>query len=179
MVQAINQALRLHLEKHQDTVVIGEDLAFGGVFRCTSGLLKDFGSKRIINSPITEQGILGFSLGVCMAGGNVISEIQFADYLHPGFDQIMNEVTKYRYRSGSSTKMGSFVIRAPSGAVGHGGLYHSQSPESHYCIPGIRIVVPSNAYRAKGLLLAAIDNPDPTLIFEPKVLYRSNGRFST
>jgi 2-oxoisovalerate dehydrogenase E1 component beta subunit len=148
---------------------------FGGVFRCTKDLLELYGKDKITNCPITEQGIIGFSYGISLSGRKVIGEIQFADYLHPGFDQLINEVSKGRYRSGHGYSCESFVIRAPFGAVGHGGLYHSQSPENFYCIPGLRVLVPSSPYRAKGLILGALESFDPTLIFEPKILYRSIG----
>ena len=150
-------------------------MEFGGVFRCTKDLLEVYGKEKITNSPITEQGIIGFSYGLSLSERKVIAEIQFADYLHPGFDQLINEVSKGRYRSGRNYSCESFVIRAPFGAVGHGGVYHSQSPEGFYCIPGLRVLVPSSPYRAKGLILGSLESRDPTLIFEPKILYRSIG----
>ena len=122
----------------------------------------------------SEQGIAGFAIGYASTGGTAIAEIQFADYIFPAFDQIVNEAAKFRYRSGSEWDCGGLTIRCPSGAVGHGGLYHSQSPEAYFThTPGLRVVMPSGPYDAKGLLLASIRSKDPVIFFEPKTLYRS------
>ncbi|KAJ2845946.1 ATP-dependent RNA helicase mtr4, partial [Coemansia brasiliensis] len=174
MCQAINDALRIAMASNDTAVVFGEDVAFGGVFRCSVGLADDFGRERVFNTPLTEQGIAGFAIGMASMGHTAIAEIQFADYILPAFDQIANEAAKFRYRSGSEFNAGGVTIRAPSAAVGHGGHYHSQSPEALFAhIPGLKVVVPRSAVQAKGLLLSAIRDPNPTLVFEPKILYRS------
>lgn len=173
MYQAINQGLNITLGNDPRSVVFGEDVAFGGVFRCTMDLKQRFGADRVFNTPLCEQGIAGFGIGLANAGISAIAEIQFADYIFPAFDQLVNEAAKMRYRSGNMFDCGKLTIRAPCGAVGHGGLYHSQSPEAYFAhTPGLKIVVPRGAMHAKGLLLSCIDEPDPCIIFEPKVLYR-------
>lgn len=127
------------------------------------------------NTPLCEQGIAGFSIGLAAMGHRAIAEIQFADYLFPAFDQIVNEAAKLRYRSGSQTNAGGLTIRTPCQAVGHGGLYHSQSIEQFLLpVPGLNVVMPRGPITAKGLLLAAIRSPDPTIVLEPKTLYRSS-----
>ncbi|KAF3840149.1 hypothetical protein F7725_018866 [Dissostichus mawsoni] len=149
-------------------VIFGEDVAFGGVFRCTVG--KD----RVFNTPLCEQGIVGFGIGAAVAGATAIAEIQFADYIYPAFDQIVNEAAKYRYRSGNLFDCGSLTIRAPWGCVGHGSLYHSQSPEAFFAhCPGIKVVIPRSPVQAKGLLLSCIADQNPCIFFEPKILYRA------
>ncbi|KAJ2826189.1 hypothetical protein IWW50_002494 [Coemansia erecta] len=174
MCQAVNDALRISLTTDDTAVVFGEDVAFGGVFRCSVGLADEFGQERIFNTPLTEQGIAGFAIGMAAMGHTAVAEIQFADYIFPAFDQIANEAAKFRYRSGNEFNAGGLTIRTPSSAVGHGGHYHSQSPEALFAhIPGLKVVVPRSAVQAKGLLLAAIRDPNPTIVFEPKVLYRS------
>ncbi|XP_012536345.2 2-oxoisovalerate dehydrogenase subunit beta, mitochondrial [Monomorium pharaonis] len=173
MYQAINNGLHIALENDPHSVVFGEDVAFGGVFRCTTDLKKRFGGHRVFNTPLCEQGIAGFGIGLANAGISAIAEIQFADYIFPAFDQLVNEAAKVRYRSGNMFDCGKLTVRAPCGAVGHGGLYHSQSPEAYFAhTPGLKIVVPRGAMHAKGLLLSCIDEPDPCIIFEPKTLYR-------
>jgi 2-oxoisovalerate dehydrogenase E1 component beta subunit len=173
MFTAINNALDIALTSDDRSMVFGEDVAFGGVFRCSMGLKDKFGSERVFNTPLSEQGIVGFAVGMAAVGYTPIAEIQFADYVFPAFDQIVNEAAKYRYRAGSTWHCGGLTIRMPCGAVGHGGLYHSQSPEAFFShCPGLNIAVPRGPVQAKGLLLAAIRSPDPTLVFEPKVLYR-------
>ncbi|XP_018048809.1 PREDICTED: 2-oxoisovalerate dehydrogenase subunit beta, mitochondrial [Atta colombica] len=173
MYQAINHGLNITLENNPRSVVFGEDVAFGGVFRCTMDLKNRFGANRVFNTPLCEQGIAGFGIGLANAGISAIAEIQFADYIFPAFDQLVNEAAKMRYRSGNLFDCGKLTIRAPCGAVGHGGLYHSQSPEAYFAhSPGLKIVVPRGAMHAKGLLLSCIDEPDPCIIFEPKILYR-------
>lgn len=120
---------------------------------------KKYGKDRVFNTPLCEQGIVGFGIGIANAGATAIAEIQFADYIFPAFDQIVNEAAKYRYRSGNLFDCGSLTIRAPCGAVGHGALYHSQSPEAYFAhTPGLRVVVPRGPNKAKGLLLACIKN---------------------
>ncbi|XP_008555713.1 2-oxoisovalerate dehydrogenase subunit beta, mitochondrial [Microplitis demolitor] len=173
MYQAVNEALAIALEKDPNSVVFGEDVAFGGVFRCTVGLKERFGNNRVFNTPLSEQGIIGFGIGLANQGVAAIAEIQFADYIFPAFDQLVNEAAKMRYRSGNAFDCGKLTVRAPCGAVGHGALYHSQSPEAYFAhTPGLKVVVPRGPIQAKGLLLSCIEDPDPCLIFEPKALYR-------
>nr|ANM86808.1 branched-chain alphaketoacid dehydrogenase E1b [Stygiella incarcerata] len=175
LYQAVNNALDIALSTDDKAVVFGEDVGFGGVFRCTMGLKDKYGGERVFNTPITEQGIVGFGIGMAALGYTPIAEIQFADYIFPAFDQIVNEAAKFRYRSGNMENCGGLTIRAPCGAVGHGGHYHSQSVEGFFAHqPGLKIVIPRSAIQAKGLLLSAIRDPNPTLFFEPKILYRSS-----
>ncbi|KIY50818.1 Thiamin diphosphate-binding protein [Fistulina hepatica ATCC 64428] len=172
--QAVRDAMSLALVKDDTAVVFGEDVAFGGVFRCTVGLVEEFGRERVFNTPLTEQGIAGFAIGIAAMGHTAIAEIQFADYIFPGFDQIVNEAAKIRYRSGGQYNVGTLTIRTPTMSVGHGGLYHSQSPEGFFMgASGIKIVIPRSPIQAKGLLLASIRDPNPVIFMEPKILYRS------
>ncbi|BGP53948.1 hypothetical protein JCM8202v2_001520 [Rhodotorula sphaerocarpa] len=174
------------MQKDPNSVVFGEDVSFGGVFRCTMGLADQFGQERVFNTPLydqlTEQGIAGFGIGLAAMGHTAVAEMQFADYIFPAFDQIVNEAcasfedlnAKYRFRSGGMFNCGSLTFRSPCSAVGHGGLYHSQSPEAYFLqASGVKVVVPRGPIQAKGLLAAAIRDPNPVLFFEPKVLYRS------
>ncbi|XP_019076071.1 2-oxoisovalerate dehydrogenase subunit beta 1, mitochondrial isoform X2 [Vitis vinifera] len=141
LFSAINHALQIALESDPRAYVFGEDVSFGGVFRCTTGLADRFGKGRVFNTPLCEQGIVGFGIGLAAMGNRAIAEIQFADYIYPAFDQIVNEAAKFRYRSGNQFNCGGLTIRAPYGAVGHGGHYHSQSPESFFChVPGIKVI---------------------------------------
>jgi 2-oxoisovalerate dehydrogenase E1 component beta subunit len=176
MLQAINSALDITMTEHENAVVFGEDVGvFGGVFRATSNLQEKFGRSRCFNTPLVEQGIIGFANGLAAHGSLAIAEIQFADYIFPAFDQIVNETAKFRYRSGNEFNVGSLVIRTPYGGGIAGGLYHSQSPEAYFShTPGVKIVVPRDAYQAKGLLLASLKEPDPVIFFEPKRLYRAS-----
>jgi len=165
--------MEIAMNSDDKAMVFGEDVAFGGVFRCSIDLREKFGSDRVFNTPLSEQGIIGFAIGMAAVGHTPIAEIQFADYVFPAFDQIVNEAAKYRYRAGSTWHCGGLTIRMPCGAVGHGGLYHSQSPEAFFShCPGINIVCPRGPVQAKGLLLASIRSPDPTIVLEPKILYR-------
>ncbi|KAM0753867.1 pyruvate dehydrogenase [Meredithblackwellia eburnea MCA 4105] len=174
MYQAIRDAMSITLTKDEKSVVFGEDVFFGGVFRCTMGLSEEYGQERVFNTPLTEQGIAGFGIGLAAMGQTAIAEIQFADYIFPAFDQIVNEAAKYRYRAGGRCNVGSLTFRSPCMAVGHGGLYHSQSPEAYFMqAQGIKVVIPRGPIQAKGLLLASIRDPNPTIFFEPKILYRS------
>eukprot|EP00759_Apiculatamorpha_spiralis_P006600 PhF_6_TR13884/c0_g1_i2/m.22296/K00167/BCKDHB, bkdA2; 2-oxoisovalerate dehydrogenase E1 component beta subunit len=174
MYQAINNAMDLALGKDPKTVLFGEDVAFGGVFRCSQGLQEKYGQARVFNTPLTEQGIAGFAIGLASNGWRPIAEIQFADYIFPAFDQLVNEAAKYRYRSGNQFHCGGLTVRAPCSAVGHGGLYHSQTPEAYFAhTPGIKVVMPSTPTDAKGLLLACIEDNNPCLFLEPKILYRT------
>ncbi|XP_033231140.1 2-oxoisovalerate dehydrogenase subunit beta, mitochondrial [Belonocnema kinseyi] len=174
MFQAINNALGLAMEKDSSAVIFGEDVAFGGVFRCTMGLQDKYGADRVFNTPLCEQGIAGFGIGLANLGVTAIAEIQFADYIFPAFDQLVNEAAKVRYRSGGNFDCGKLTVRTPCGAVGHGALYHSQSPEAYFAhTPGLKVVVPRGPRQAKGLLLSCIEEKDPCIVFEPKLLYRS------
>ncbi|KAH8394318.1 hypothetical protein KR200_007216, partial [Drosophila serrata] len=175
MFNAINNAMDLALENDNSALLFGEDVSFGGVFRCSVNLRDKYGNNRVFNSPLCEQGIAGFAIGVANTGATAIAEIQFADYIFPSFDQIVNEAAKYRYRSGGLFDCGSLTFRVPCGAVGHGALYHSQSPEAYFAhTPGLRIVViPRGPIKAKGLLLACVRDPNPCIVFEPKTLYRA------
>uniref|UniRef100_A0A7S0WVT6 3-methyl-2-oxobutanoate dehydrogenase (2-methylpropanoyl-transferring) n=1 Tax=Chlamydomonas leiostraca TaxID=1034604 RepID=A0A7S0WVT6_9CHLO len=174
LCNAVNDALHTVLDADPKACVFGEDVAFGGVFRCTTGLLDKYGQHRVFNTPLSEQGIAGFGIGLAVMGYTAIAEIQFADYIFPAFDQLVNEAAKYRYRSGGMFNCGGLTVRAPYGAVGHGGHYHSQSPEAFFThVPGLKVVIPSSPAEAKGLLLSAIKDPDPVVFFEPKMMYRT------
>uniref|UniRef100_A0AAQ4S5Q8 3-methyl-2-oxobutanoate dehydrogenase (2-methylpropanoyl-transferring) n=1 Tax=Gasterosteus aculeatus aculeatus TaxID=481459 RepID=A0AAQ4S5Q8_GASAC len=174
MFQSVTSALDHTLASDPTAVIFGEDVAFGGVFRCTVGLRDKYGKDRVFNTPLCEQGIVGFGIGAAVAGATAIAEIQFADYIYPAFDQIVNEAAKYRYRSGNLFDCGSLTIRAPWGCVGHGSLYHSQSPEAFFAhCPGIKVVIPRSPVQAKGLLLSCIADQNPCIFFEPKILYRA------
>ena len=174
LFQAVTSAMDIAMESDPSAIVFGEDVAFGGVFRCSLGLKDKYGKDRVFNSPLSEQGIVGFGIGAAVAGATAIAEIQFADYIYPAYDQIVNEAAKYRYRSGSLFDCGRLTIRAPCGAVGHGALYHSQSPEAVFAhVPGLKVVIPRGAIQAKGLLLSCIRDQNPCIFFEPKILYRS------
>jgi 2-oxoisovalerate dehydrogenase E1 component beta subunit len=174
VIQAVNDALRLEMRRDPDVVVLGEDVGrFGGVFRATQGLHQEFGADRVIDTPLAEGGIIGTALGMALYGLKPVPEIQFADFIFPAFDQIVNEVAKYRYRSGGQYAC-PMVIRTPYGGGIRGGHYHSQSPETHFVhTAGLKVVVPSNPYDAKGMLISAIRDPDPVLFFEPKRVYRA------
>ncbi|KAH0545260.1 hypothetical protein FGG08_000714 [Glutinoglossum americanum] len=175
LFQAVNDALSTALAADERVLLFGEDVAFGGVFRCSMNLAVQFGSERVFNTPLSEQGIVGFAIGAAAEGMRPIAEIQFADYVFPAFDQLVNEAAKYRYRAGATgINCGGLVVRMPTGAVGHGALYHSQSPEALFThIPGLRVVIPRSPVQAKGLLLAAVACNDPVVFMEPKILYRS------
>jgi 2-oxoisovalerate dehydrogenase E1 component beta subunit len=174
MVQALNDALRGEMRKDERVVVLGEDVGkVGGVFRVTQGLIDEFGEERVIDTPLSENGIIGSAIGMAMNGLLPVPEIQFADFIYPAFDQIVNEAAKYRYRSGGEYTV-PMVIRTPVGGGIRGGHYHSQSPEALFIhTPGLKVVCPSNPYDAKGLLLSAIRDPDPVVFFEPKRVYRA------
>ncbi|KAL8799591.1 MAG: hypothetical protein Q9182_005767 [Xanthomendoza sp. 2 TL-2023] len=175
LFQAINSALTHALRTDERVLLFGEDVAFGGVFRCSMNLATEFGSERVFNTPLSEQGIVGFAIGCAAQGMKPIAEIQFADYVYPAFDQLVNEAAKWRYREGvTGGNVGGLIVRMPCGGVGHGALYHSQSPESLFThIPGLRVIMPRSPAQAKGLLLAAIACNDPVIFMEPKVLYRA------
>jgi 2-oxoisovalerate dehydrogenase E1 component beta subunit len=175
LLQAVNSALDNAMAADERVVCLGEDVgSFGGVFRATSSLQEKYGRERCFNTPLTEQGIAGFAIGLAAQGAVPVAEIQFADYIFPAFDQIVNEAAKFRYRSGNQFDVARLTIRTPYGGGIAGGHYHSQSPEAYFChTPGLKLVVPSDPYQAKGLLLAAIADPNPVLFFEPKRLYRA------
>ena len=174
MVQAINDALRQEMRRNDRVVVLGEDVGkVGGVFRVTQQLFDEFGEDRVIDTPLSEGGIIGCALGMALYGLIPVPEIQFADFIWPAYDQIVNELAKMRYRSGGdyTAKM---VIRTPVGGGIRGGHYHSQHPESQFIhVAGLKVVCPSNPLDAKGLLASAIRDPDPVLFLEPKRIYRA------
>ena len=173
MVQAINDALRGEMRRDDRVVVLGEDVGrLGGVFRVTEGLWEEFGDERVIDTPLSENGIVGTAIGMALYGLVPLAEIQFADFIYPAYDQIVSELAKLRWRSGGEYSA-KVVIRAPVGGGIRGGAYHSQSPEASFIhAAGLKVVCPSNPHDAKGLLLASIRDPDPVLFFEPKRLYR-------
>jgi pyruvate dehydrogenase E1 component beta subunit len=174
MVQAINDALRLEMRRDSRVVVLGEDVAkVGGVFRVTQGLFDEFGDERVIDTPLSEGGIIGAAIGMALYGLVPVPEIQFSDFIFPAYDQIVSELAKMRYRSGGEY-VSKLVIRTPVGGGIRGGHYHSQSPEAQFIhVAGLKVVCPSNPADAKGLLLASIRDPDPVMFFEPKRVYRA------
>lgn len=176
MIQALNSAMRTLMERDQSVIVLGEDVGyFGGVFRCTDGLQKQFGEHRVFDTPIAEGGIVATAIGMAVNGLKPIAEIQFADYVYPAYDQIVSEVARIRYRSGGEFTS-PVVVRMPCGGGIRGGQTHSQSPEVLFAhISGVKVVMPSNPYDAKGLLIASVEEGDPVIFLEPKRLY--NGPF--
>ncbi len=176
MIQAINSALDVVMAKDPTVIVLGEDVGyFGGVFRCTDGLQKKYGEHRVIDAPIAEGGIIGSAIGIGVNGLRPVAEIQFADYIYPGLDQIISELARLRYRSGGEY-FSPVTVRAPCGGGIRGGQTHSQSPEALFThLSGVMTVMPSNPYDAKGLLISAIESNDPVIFFEPKRIY--NGPF--
>ncbi len=176
LLQAVNNALDIAMAENDKVICFGEDVGvFGGVFRATSHLNEKYGRARCFNTPLVEQGIIGFANGLAAQGSVPVAEIQFADYIFPAFDQIVNESAKFRYRSGNLFDVGGLTIRTPYGGGIAGGLYHSQSPEAYFAhTPGLKVVVPRNPYQAKGLLLASIRDANPVIFFEPKRIYRAS-----
>ncbi len=174
LVQAIQSGLRNALQDDENVLLMGEDIGrLGGVFRVTQGLQTEFGTDRVIDTPLSETGILGTAIGMALHGLRPVSEIQFADFIYPGFDQLVSEAAKYRYRTAGEFQV-PMVVRTPYGGGIRGGQYHSQSPESLFIhTAGLKVVCPSNPYDAKGLLLQAIQDPDPVVFFEPKRVYRA------
>jgi 2-oxoisovalerate dehydrogenase E1 component beta subunit len=174
MVQAINDALGTAMRSDERVVMLGEDVGkVGGVFRVTAGLFDEFGDDRVIDTPLSENGIVGTAVGMALYGLVPVVEIQFADFIWPAYDQIVNELAKYRYRSGGEYPA-KLVIRTPVGGGIRGGHYHSQHPEALFIhVPGLKVVCPSNPHDAKGLLLSSIADPDPVIFLEPKRVYRA------
>ncbi|MGB9339728.1 MAG: alpha-ketoacid dehydrogenase subunit beta, partial [Polyangiales bacterium] len=150
LVQAINSALRGALQEDENVLLIGEDIgSLGGVFRVTQGLREEFGADRVLDTPLSETGILGTAIGMALHGLRPVSEIQFADFIYPGFDQLVSEAAKYRYRTAGEFHV-PMVVRTPYGGGIRGGQYHSQSPEALFIhTPGLKVVCPSNPYDAK------------------------------
>ena len=176
IIEAIRSGLDVLMDKDPNVVIMGEDVGyFGGVFRCTDGLQRKFGEHRVIDAPIAEGGIIGTAIGMGLNGLRPVAEIQFADYIYPGFDQVVSELARIRYRSGGDF-FSPVTIRTPCGGGIRGGQTHSQSPEAIFThISGIKVVIPSNPYDAKGLLISSIESDDPVVFFEPKRIY--NGPF--
>jgi len=176
MIEAINDALHVMMERDDTVVVMGEDVGyFGGVFRATAGLQAKFGKTRAFDTPISECGIIGVAVGMGAYGLRPVPEIQFADYIYPGLDQLISEAARLRYRSAGEF-IAPMTVRSPFGGGIFGGQTHSQSPEALFThVAGLKTVVPSTPYDAKGLLIAAIEDNDPVIFFEPKRIY--NGPF--
>jgi 2-oxoisovalerate dehydrogenase E1 component beta subunit len=173
LIEGVRQALDEELARDEKVFLMGEDVGpRGGVFRATLGLFEKYGAERILDTPLAELSIAGVGIGAALYGMRPICEIQFADFIHPAFNQIVNEAAKMCYRSNGEWTV-PMVIRAPYGGGIGGGLYHSQSVESFFAhVPGLKVVIPSNPYDAKGLLKSAIRDPNPVLFFEPKKGYR-------
>jgi 2-oxoisovalerate dehydrogenase E1 component beta subunit len=176
MIEAINEALDIMMGRDPDVVILGEDVGyFGGVFRATAGLQDKYGRNRVFDSPINECGIIGASVGMAAYGLRPVPEIQFADYIYPGLDQLISEAARMRYRSAGEFTA-PITVRAPFGGGIFGGQTHSQSPEALFThVAGLKTVIPSTPHDAKGLLIAAIEDNDPVIFFEPKRIY--NGPF--
>jgi 2-oxoisovalerate dehydrogenase E1 component beta subunit len=174
IIQAVNDALRLEMRRDENVVVLGEDVGrFGGVFRATTGLQEEFGAGRVLDTPLAENGIIGAAIGMALYGLRPVPEMQFADFSYPGFDQITNELAKYRFRSGGQYTC-PVVVRMPVGGGIKGGHYHSQHNETYFAhTAGLVVVCPSNPVDAKGLLAASIRSDDPVIFLEPKRVYRA------
>jgi len=177
MIEAINDALDVMMARDPDVVVFGEDVGyFGGVFRATAGLQKKYGKHRVFDTPINECGIIGAAVGMAAYGLRPVPEIQFADYIYPGYDQLVSEAARLRYRSAGEF-IAPITVRSPFGGGIFGGQTHSQSPEALFThVSGLKVVIPSTPHDAKGLLIAAIEDDDPVIFFEPKRIY--NGPFN-
>jgi pyruvate dehydrogenase E1 component beta subunit len=174
IVQAVNNTLRDEMRRNDKVVLLGEDVGVnGGVFRATEGLYKEFGPNRVIDTPLAESGIIGVAIGMALYGLKPVAEIQFMDFIYPGFDQIQSELSKFRYRSGGQYSA-PVVIRTPYGGGIKGSHYHSQSTEAFFVhTPGLKVVIPSTPYDTKGLLTSALRDPDPVVFLEPKKIYRT------
>lgn len=170
-LEAIRQGIWEEMERDPTVFLIGEDIGvYGGAFKVTAGMLDAFGGRRVIDTPLSESAIVGAAIGAGLLGLRPVAEMQFADFISCGFDQVVNFAAKCRYRWGAAVPI---VIRAPSGAGIHGGPFHSQSPEAWFVhTPGLKVVMPSTAYDAKGLIKSAIRDNDPVIFFEHKALYR-------
>lgn len=173
LIEAVRQALDEELARDESVLLIGEDIGKrGGVFRATQGLYQKYGAERVLDSPLAEASIVGIGVGVALYGMRPVCEIQFADFIHPAFNQLVSEVSRMCYRTNGAWTV-PMVIRAPYGGGVGGGLYHSQSVEAFFThVPGLKVVIPSNPYDAKGLLKSAVRDPNPVLFFEPKKGYR-------
>ena len=174
LITAINHTLHEIMDRHPEAVVFGEDVADpkGGVFKATAGLGDTYGHDRCFNTPLAESLIIGIGIGMAAAGARPIAEIQFADFIHPGFDQLVSEAARIHYRSNGRWSC-PLVVRVPYGGGIHGAMYHSQSIEAFYAhVPGMKVVVPSTPADVKGMLWAAVEDPDPVMFLEPKKLYR-------
>ena len=173
LIEGLRQAMDEELARDDRVFLVGEDVGpRGGVFRATQGLYEKYGPERIVDSPLAELSIVGIGIGAALYGMRPICEIQFADFIHPAFNQIVNEAARMCYRSGGEWTV-PMVIRAPYGGGIGGGLYHSQSVEALFAhVPGLKVVIPSNPYDAKGLLKSAVRDPNPVMFFEPKKGYR-------
>ena len=174
MLEAIRSAMDEEMARDDRVMVMGEDVGKkGGVFLATDGLWAEFGDDRVIDTPLTESMIVGTSIGAAVNGLRPVAEIQFADFIHPAFNQLVSEAARMRYRSNNGYEV-PMVVRAPYGGGVHGALYHSQSVEAFFThVPGLKVVVPSTPHDAKGLLRASIRDDDPVLFFEHKKMYRS------
>jgi len=173
LIQAVHDAMLDAMQRDERVVVLGEDVgARGGVFRATMGLMEEFGSERVIDTPLDECLIAGVAIGMALDDLRPVAEMQFADFIFPAFNQIVSEAAKIRYRSNGDFSV-PLVIRAPYGGGVHGALYHSQSVEAFFAhVPGLKVVAPSTAYDAQGMLAMAIEDPDPVMFFEHKKTYR-------
>jgi len=174
LVQAVNHTLRDEMRRNDNIIVLGEDVGVdGGVFRATEGLVQEFGPNRVVDTPLAESGIIGISIGMALYGLRPVPEIQFMDFIYPAFDQIQSELAKFRYRSGGQFVC-PLVIRTPYGGGIRGSHYQSQSTEAFFVhTPGLKVVIPSTPYDAKGLLTSALRDLDPVLFLEPKKIYRT------
>ena len=173
LIEGLRQAMDEELARDERVFIVGEDVGpRGGVFRATQGLYEKYGPERVVDAPLAESSIVGIGIGAALYGMHPICEIQFADFIHPAFNQIVSEAARLCYRSAGEWTV-PLVIRAPYGGGIGGGLYHSQSVEAFYAhVPGLKVVIPSNPYDAKGLLKSAVRDPDPVMFFEPKKGYR-------
>ena len=173
LIEGVREAMGEEMERDARVWILGEDVGRkGGVFLATEGLYDRFGEARVLDTPLAESSIIGVAIGAAMNGTIPIAEIQFADFIHPAFDQIVSEAARIRYRSNGDFSC-PIVIRAPYGGGVHGGLYHSQSVEAFYAhVPGLKVVIPSTPEDAKGLLKSAVRDPDPVMFFEHKKTYR-------
>src|SRR6195256_6432169 len=174
MVEAINDALHVELDRDGAVLVMGEDVGrSGGVFRATAGLQERFGADRCVDTPLAEAGILGTAIGLCMAGFRPVTEMQYDAFSYPCLDQLITHVGRYRWRTGGGMEV-PLVLRMPYGGGVRAPELHDDSPETYYVhTPGVKVAIPSTPADAKGLLAAAIRDPDPVVIFEPKLIYRS------